>query len=132
MINEIKPGLSFQQAKIVAFEDTAANYGSGYLEVFATPAMIAFMEETSLLMVQPLLEKGFSTVGTTVNISHLKPTRVGINVECRAVLTEIDGNLLTFSVVVFDETDKIGEGTHSRFIIDEKRFMKKLNKDDSQ
>lgn len=125
----IEPGLSFKQTKKIIFEDTAAKYGSGFMEVFATPAMVAFIEHTSLMVVQHLLESGYGTVGTAVNISHLKATPVGMNVECSATLTEVNGNSLTFSVVVSDETGKIGEGTHTRFIIDENRFMKKFQKE---
>ena len=135
MNSSIVPGLSLKQTKIVTFEDTAAKYGSGFLEVFATPAMLAFMEHTSLMVVQPFLEPGFGTVGTSVNISHLKATPVDAKIECTATLTEVEGNSLKFSVVVFDETGKIGEGTHSRFIIDENRFIKKSllhNADDLQ
>jgi predicted thioesterase len=127
--SSIVPGLSFKQIKKVSTEDTAARYGSGFLEVFATPAMVAFMEHTSLMVVQPLLEQGYSTVGTSLNISHLKATPVGMNVECTSTLKEINGNSLTFIVIVFDETGKIGEGTHSRHIIDENRFMKKFQKE---
>jgi len=129
MNSSILSGLSLKQTKVVTFEDTAAHYGSGFLEVFATPALLALMEHTSLLLVQQYMEPGFGTVGTTVNITHLKATPVGAKIECISTLTEIDGNSLTFNVVVSDETGKIGEGTHSRFIIDEKRFMKKFQKE---
>jgi fluoroacetyl-CoA thioesterase len=132
MNSSIIPGLSFTQTKKVSREDTAANYGSGFLEVYATPSMLAFMEHTSLLVVQPFLDTGYGTVGTSVNITHLKATPVGMTVTCTASLTEINGNSLTFSVVVLDETGKIGEGTHSRFIIDENRFMKKFQKEHRQ
>jgi fluoroacetyl-CoA thioesterase len=129
MNSSIVPGLSLKQTKVVTFEDTAAHYGSGFLEVFATPALLAFMEHTALMLVQPFLDPGYGTVGTTVNITHLKATPVGSNIECTATLTEIDGNSITFNIVVSDETGKIGEGTHSRFIIDEMRFMKKFQKE---
>jgi fluoroacetyl-CoA thioesterase len=132
MNSSIKPGLAHKETKIVKFEDTAASYGSGFMEVFATPALLAFMEYTSLMVVQHLLDPGFGTVGTTVNITHLKATPVESKVECIATLTEVNENLLTFSVVVTDETGKIGEGTHSRFIIDEKRFMNKFKKQDTK
>lgn len=131
MNSSIVPGLSLKQTKVVTFNDTAANYGSGFLEVFATPALLAFMEHTALMLVQPYLKPGFGTVGTTVNIRHLKATPVNAMVECIATLTEVDGDSLTFNVVVSDETGKIGEGTHSRFIIDEKRFMKKFHKENN-
>jgi fluoroacetyl-CoA thioesterase len=129
MNHSIKPGLGFKQTKEILFEDTAAKYGSGFMEVFATPAMVALMEYTSLMVVQPLLEPGYGTVGTAVNISHLKATPVGMKVECSATLSQVDGDSLTFSVVVSDDTGKIGEGTHTRFIIDENRFMKKFKKE---
>jgi len=132
MVKVLIPGINLRQTKIVTFGDTAAEYGSGFLEIFATPALIAFMEHTALLLVQPYLESGFGTVGTTINISHLKGTPVGANVECVATLIKIDGNSLTFNIVVTDETGKVGEGTHSRFIIDEERFMKKFKKQDKQ
>jgi fluoroacetyl-CoA thioesterase len=128
MKRPLVPGLSLKQEKVVTFEDTAVKFGSGFLEVFATPAMLAFMEQTSLMLVQPFLEPDFGTVGTEVNITHLRATPVNTRVECIATLTHIDGNSLTFNVIVNDETGIIGEGTHSRFIIDEKRFMKKLHK----
>lgn len=132
MDTKLVPGLSFKLTKKVTDEDTAARYGSGFMKVFATPAMVAFMEHASLLAVQPLLQPGFGTVGTSINITHLKATPVGMTVECTAVLTEVTGNALVFSVVAFDETGKIGEGTHSRFIIDEDRFMKKFQKESAR
>jgi predicted thioesterase len=124
----IKPGLIHKETKTVKFEDTAASYGSGFMEVFATPALIALMEYTSLMVVQQYLEPGFGTVGIIVNITHLRAAPVGDEVECMATLTEVNENSLTFSVVAWNQNGKIGEGTHSRFIIDEARFMKKFPK----
>ena len=132
MNNSIIPGLSFRQTKKVTAEDTAARYGSGFMEVFATPALVAFMEHTSLMVVQQFLEPGFGTVGTAVNINHLKATPVGMNVECTATLTEVKGNSLSFRILASDETGTIGEGTHTRFIIDENRFMKKFQKESAK
>lgn len=126
MSHKIVPGLSFKQSREVTKEDTASRYGSGFLDVFATPAMVAFMEHTSLMAVQKYLEPGFGTVGTNVCISHLRATPVGKSVECTAILKEIDGNSLVFNVIVTDEEGKVGEGTHSRYIINEERFMKKF------
>ena len=128
----LKPGLTHKETKTVKFEDTAASYGSGFMEVFATPALIALMEYTSLMVVQPFLERGFGTVGINVNITHLRAAPVGDEVECLATLTEVNENSLTFSVVAWNQNGKIGEGTHSRFIIDEARFMKKFPKGQSQ
>jgi predicted thioesterase len=126
MSNLITPGLSFSQSRKITREDTAARWGSGFLEVFATPAMVAFMEHTSLSVVQKYLDRGFGTVGTNICISHYRAIPVGKSVECTATLTRIEGNSLFFDVLVSDEDGKIGEGTHTRFIIDEERFMKKF------
>lgn len=126
MEGSIAAGLKFRQSRIVTHDDTASKYGSGFLEVFATPAMVAFLEHTCLLSVQPYLQPGQGTVGTHLNISHLKATPVGEKITCNSELSEVNGNSLVFKIEVFDEEGKIGEGIHTRYIIDEGRFMKKI------
>ena len=132
MANLLIPGLSFSQTRKVTFEDTAAKHGSGLLEVFSTPAMVAFMEQTSLMAVRNYLEPGFGTVGTNICVSHNRAVSVGKTIECAATLTRIEGNSLFFDVSVSDEEGRIGEGTHTRYIIDEKRFMKKFIKQNAK
>lgn len=124
---KIKEGISYTATQIVEKKDTAAEYGSGLVEVFATPAMIALMENAALKTVLPFLGNDDSTVGFEINVRHLKPTPVGMRVECTATLTELAGKKLTFSIVAKDEEGKIGEGTHTRYIINSKKFMEKLN-----
>ena len=104
---------------------TAKRFGSGELEVYATPAMIALAEETALKSVADRLAPGQGTVGTRVDIAHLAATPLGMKVRCETELIGIDRRKLTFYVQIFDETDKIGEGTHERFVIDNEKFMKK-------
>ena len=128
MFENIKTGLINKDEKVVKIEDTASAYGSGLVEVLATPAMIAFMEHTAMYAVKDLLPDGFSTVGTHVNVSHIKATPVGMKVFSEAKLIEVDGKKLIFEVMAKDEEGNIGSGTHTRFIIDEKKFMAKLNK----
>lgn len=101
--------------------------GSGTLEVFATPAMIALMEKTACESVQPYLEEGCGTVGTALNIKHVSATPVGMTVTCESVLTEVEGRRLTFIVLASDEHGLIGEGTHERFIVNNEKFQSKAD-----
>ncbi len=105
----------------------ASVWGSGGLDVFATPCMIAFMEEACLKLVQSDLPKGQATVGTNVNIDHLKPSGLQQKLRIRAKLMSIEGRMLSFEVEAFDEDGLIGKGTHTRAVIDIERFLKKLS-----
>lgn len=119
-------GIEGHSEIIVKIEDTAASYGSGLIEVFATPAMIGLMESTAQLSIQSFLEVGFITLGTELNIKHIKATPVGMNVRCETKLISIEGKKLVFEVSAFDEVAMIGNGTHSRYIVDAEKFMAKL------
>lgn len=124
----LESGITYKAKQKVEFKDTAAQYGSGLVEVFATPAMIALMENAALNAVLPYLGDEHNTVGFEVNVRHIKPTPVGMQVECTATLTEIEGKKLVFKLEAKDEEGKIGEGTHIRYIINSKKFMQNLNK----
>lgn len=113
--------------KSVSANDTAEFMGSGTLCVFATPAMIALMEETAWRSVDPYLETGQSTVGISLDIKHLCPTPLGMKVRCESTLTEIDGRRLKFTVHVYDEVGLIGSGIHERFIVNAEKFQSKAN-----
>ena len=97
------------------------------MDVFATLAMIALMENTAFESVASELEEGSGTVGTALDIKHVSATPVGMKVTCESELVKVDGRTLTFSVKAFDEAGLIGEGTHERFIVFEEKFQKKAD-----
>ena len=125
--NLLKPGISDQKDEVVTDKNSAAALGSGGIDVFSTPSMIALMERAAYSAVQNLLPAGWSTVGTDVNIKHLSATPLGMKVHATAELLNVDGRALSFKVEAFDEAGKIGEGTHDRFIIEVEKFISKTN-----
>lgn len=121
----LKTGICGKKEILVDETVTAKAIASGLLDVYATPCMISLIEETAWTSIQDELEDGQGTVGTSLNIRHLAATPVGMHVRCETELTEIDRRRLVFTVSVFDDCQKIGEGTHERFVIDNERFLKK-------
>ena len=121
----METGICGVQTIVVAEQQTAKYLGSGELAVFATPCMIALMENTAYRSVQPCLEPGQGTVGTLLNVKHLAATPVGMEVRCETKLIEVDRKRLVFEVKAFDACGLIGEGVHERFIVDNQRFMQK-------
>ena len=119
-------GLCHSELLVVEHKDTAAVYGSGSLEVFATPAMIALMEKTCLESVNDKIGEGNTTVGIAVNIKHLKASPVDATIRCEAKLVEVDRRRLVFEVKCFEGETLIGEGIHERFIVDSEKFMSKF------
>ena len=124
----LQTGIKGRCETIVTADQTAKHMKSGTLDVFATPAMIALVEETAWKSVSDALEPGQGTVGTHLSISHLSATPMGMRVWCETQLTEIDGRRLVFHAEVFDDAGKIGEGTHERFLVDNARFFQKTLK----
>ncbi len=122
----IQTGIKGRREQTVSPEMSAARIGSGLVEVFATPMMVALIEQTCLESVLPQLEEGQGTVGTLVNVSHVSATPVGMRVWCESELVEVDRRRLVFKVKAYDECGLIGEGTHERFIIDNAKFMEKI------
>lgn len=104
---------------------TAATYGSGLLPVFATPALIALMENTAMQLIP--VDEGRSSVGVAINMQHLKASPVGALIKCTATITSIEGRKYNFHIQATDEAgDIIGEATHQRVVVDIERFMMKL------
>ena len=112
----------------VGEDNTAVAVGSGLLEVFGTPCMIALMEKATVNAVAPFLENDETTVGTQINVSHCKASAVGAVITARAELSEVQGRKLVFDVsAVDDKGDVIGEGRIERFVVFAERFMSKLS-----
>jgi fluoroacetyl-CoA thioesterase len=126
-MEEIKIGLTGEASEIVKLELTAAFWGSGLVASYSTPAMVALMENAAFNATKPLLPETQTTVGTEVNIKHLAATPLGMTVRARAELLQIEGRKLLFKVEVWDDAEKIGEGTHGRFIVDLERFNQRFN-----
>lgn len=122
---EITIGMKARVETLVEREDTALEVGSGSLLVYATPCMVALMEGAACEAIASALPEGKTSVGTMLNISHLSATPVGLEVYAEAEVTEVAGNTITFAVAAYDESGKIGEGTHQRAVISSQRFLEK-------
>ena len=123
----LEAGIKGTKEIMVTNENTAKTMGSCTLDVFATPAMIALMENTAYESVASELEEGSGTVGTALNVKHVAATPVGMKVTCETELIKVDGRALTFSVKAFDEKGLIGEGEHERFIVFNEKFQAKAD-----
>ncbi len=118
-------GLKGLAETLVTEENTAAAMGSGLLPVFATPAMLALMEQAAASSVQPFLPEGQGTVGTRLEVSHLAVTPIGLTVRAESELIAVDRRKLRFAVRAWAGDELIGEGEHERFVIDNARFLEK-------
>jgi fluoroacetyl-CoA thioesterase len=124
----IHPGMTREDSFPIATENSAIHIGSGSSRVLATPWMIAFMERVSHRLLTCCLPEGFSSVGTHLDVRHLAPTPVGATIKVRAEVLSLDENRVQFTIEVWDELEKIGEGKHERVIIDEARFLRRVEK----
>lgn len=119
-------GMTYTTTLVVGNADTALAAGSGSLLVLATPRMIALMEEAAMKCVADSLPETDTTVGTLMNVSHVKASPVGADIKAVAELIAVDGRKLSFSVKAYQNETLIGEGTHERFVVNIERFMSKL------
>lgn len=126
MLQELKPGLTGTAETVVRETNTALAMGSGSLHVFATPGMIALMEQAACNAVAACLDEESTSVGTLVNITHNAATGMGQKVTATATLTAVEGRKLVFEITAADEDKQISKGTHERFIVNKEKFMAKL------
>ncbi len=118
-------GIHGEQSVAVTNENTAKTMGSGTLDVFATPALVALAEKTCWMSVAPALAEGDGTVGTKLELEHTAPTPVGMTVTCESELVAVEGRKLVFKVSLHDEKGPVGGGTHERFVINNAKFAAK-------
>lgn len=122
----IKKGLVYEESFQVAEEHSAIQVGSGGSRVLATPWLIAFMERVAYQMLEDVLPEGRSSVGVLVDVRHMAPTPIGSTVRVRAEIEDLQGSSVVYRVQAWDQVEKIGQGIHQRVVIDEARFLKRL------
>lgn len=123
---EITPGLVGEVEIVVQPPDTADALGNKGVHVLATPRLVGLIEDAGIRAVQDRLPPGAGTVGTRIDVKHLAATPVGMRVRARAVLREVDGRRYVYDVEAHDEVEKVAEGTHERFQINQARFLERI------
>ncbi len=122
---KINLGISKKIATTVTNDLLASSVGSGTADVYSTPMMIALMENASMNCIADFLEAGETSVGTEINVKHISASPVGIEVYAISTVTSVDGRKVDFKIEAFDKAGKIGEATHSRFVLNADKFMAK-------
>jgi predicted thioesterase len=121
----LEPGLVGGAEMTVTENDTAERWGSGLVPVFGTPALVGLLENAAVEALSGYLPPGQTSVGGRMDIHHLAPTPVGMEVRARAELSQVDGRRLVFDVEAWDEVEQIGKATHERFVVDRATFVAK-------
>ena len=122
-MDELVPGLIAELKQTVTDADTASKWGSGLIPVFSTPALVGLMESTAVAALSGHLSPGQTTVGGHIDVHHLAATPVGMQVRTRAELVAVEGRKLVFKIQVWDDVELIGEADHERFVIDQAKFL---------
>lgn len=125
-MQEIPAGTTGEHHLLVTPEVAIDFIGHDEARVLATPWMIAYMELTARNAIQPLLDENEDSVGTIVNVKHLAASPVGMSVRFSARVTGVDGRRVSFDVEAWDDVEKIGEGTHERFVVNVPKFISRL------
>lgn len=124
-LHTLEPGLTAEVGMTVSEAETAVHLGSGNIAVYATPALVALMENSAVRALEGHLPPGQTTVGGRIEVRHLAATPIGMRVNAQAELVEVQGRKLSFRIQAWDEVEQIGEASHTRFIVDESTFMER-------
>ncbi|MGB4590540.1 MAG: thioesterase family protein [Clostridiaceae bacterium] len=122
----IQVGIIREDKRKVNQEDTAVAMKSGDLSVYATPALVAFLEYTAKELVRKFLDDNETTVGIRMDLNHIKASKVGSAIHSKAEVIEVNGKKITFKVEAYEGETLIGFGTHERFVVDKIKFISKL------
>lgn len=127
-LSKLHMGLTGSAEIVVSDAHTAPRIGSGQVAVLATPVMINVMEAASLDAIERLLPEGHQSLGTHLNVGHYAATPVGMRLRATAVVTKIDGRNVEFRVEAFDDKERVGDGTHTRVVVNVARFDQRVQK----
>ena len=127
-LSGLKEGLTGSANLVVGEEHTAPRVGSGRVHVLATPVMINLMEAAALDAIERLLPPGHQSLGTHLNVGHYAATPVGMGLRASAVVTKVDGRTIEFRVVAFDDKERVGDGTHTRVVVNVERFDQRVQR----
>ena len=127
-LSSLKAGLSGAATLIVGEEHTAPRVGSGRVRVLATPVMINLMEAAALDAIERLLPTGHQSLGTHLDVGHYAATPVGMGLRASAVVTRVDGRTVEFRVEAHDDKERVGDGTHTRVVVNVERFDQRVQR----
>jgi len=127
-LSGLKVGLAGGAAITVGQEHTAPRIGSGRVHVLATPVMINLMEAAALDAIEALLPPGHQSLGTKLEVGHYAATPVGMGLRATALVTRVDGRTVDFRVEAFDDRERVGDGTHTRIVVNVERFDQRVQR----
>ena len=127
-LSRLEVGMRGTAEIVVGEEHTAPRIGSGRVRVLATPVMINVMEAAALAAVEHLLPPGHQSLGTHLDVGHYAATPVGMRLRSTAEVTKIDGRAIEFRVEAHDDTERVGDGTHVRVVVNVERFDRRVQR----
>lgn len=125
---KVTEGLTGSAEIIVGEEHTAPRVGSGRVHVLATPVMINMMEAAALDAIERLLPPGHQSLGTHLSVGHYAATPVSMRLRATATVTKVDGRTVEFRVEAFDDKERVGDGTHTRVVVNVERFDQRIQR----
>ena len=123
----LPPHITGAASTVVTEANTAQALGSGSEPVYATPALVALLEQAAVNALAPHLPPGMTTVGVRIDVQHLAATPVGMDVQAQATLAGQEGRTLFFDVAARDGVEQIAQGVHQRVLVDQQRFLARAN-----